>query len=133
LVSEFAAAGTDIEARSQADVDVVYVYQGTAEQGPMFFDSLDDSAVAIADPDAILYNAFAVEHGGWRQMFGVRSWIAGLRATRKGHRINRKIGDPWTMPTIVAVRNGRIVGAFRGEHAGDHPDVRRLLTELETS
>ncbi len=64
-------------------------------------------------------------------MFGLRSWIAGVRATTKGHLINRKIGDPWTMPTLFAVRNDHVIGEFRGRHAGDHPDLDRLIAEME--
>jgi len=99
----------------------------------MFFSGLDDRAIAIADPDGELYRAFAIERGGWREMFGVRSWLAGLRAARKGHLINRKIGDPWTLPTVIAVEDGVIVGEFRGEHAGHHPDIGQLLAEVEVS
>lgn len=96
----------------------------------MFFDRLDPQATAIADPNGELYELFDIERGGWREMFGLRSWIAGIRATAKGHLINRKIGDPWTMPTIFAVRGARIVGEFRGRHAGDHPDIDRLIADL---
>lgn len=107
------------------------MYQGSAEQGPMFFDGLDPDATAIADPDGELYRAFEVERGGWREMFGLRSWLAGLRATRKGHLINRKIGDAWTLPTVLVVRNEHVLAAFRGGHAGDHPDVEQLLATVE--
>ena len=89
----------------------------------MFFDALDPDAVAIADPDGELYRDFSIERGGWREMFGLRAWRAGIRATMKGHMINRKIGDAWTLPTVFAVRAGRIVGEFRGEHAGDLPEI----------
>ncbi|MFK7916759.1 MAG: AhpC/TSA family protein [Ilumatobacter sp.] len=111
---------------------MVFVYQGTADQGPMFFERLDSDAIAVADPDGELYEHFEIERGGWREMFGLRSWAAGIRATAKGHLINRKVGDAWTLPTIVAVRNERIVGEFRGRHAGDHPDVEQLFTTIET-
>lgn len=109
---------------------MVYVYQGTEAQAPRFFSELDPEAVAIADPDAELYRAFGVERGGWRAMFGVRSWLAGIRATLGGHRIGRKIGDPWTLPLVVAVSDGRITWEHRGTFAGDHPDVDAIRTEL---
>jgi hypothetical protein len=105
---------------------VAFVYQGTVEQGPMVFDRLFPGAVAIADPDGALYEAFGVERGGMKEMFGRESWACGLRAVRQGHFINRKIGDPWTLPTLFAVRDGHIVWEFHGRHAGDHPDVARL-------
>lgn len=99
----------------------------------MFFDRLDPQATAIADPEGELYALFGIERGGWREMFGLRSWAAGIRATAKGHLINRKIGDPWTMPTILAVRNARIIGEFRGRHAGDHPDIDDLIADLTST
>ncbi|MEM7288672.1 MAG: AhpC/TSA family protein [Actinomycetota bacterium] len=111
---------------------VVFVYQGTADQGPMFFDGRADDVEAIADPDATLHASFAVRRGGLREMFGLRAWRRGLTAVRRGHFINRKIGDPWTLPTVIAVADGRIVWQHRGRHAGDHPDVSaipQLLTE----
>ncbi len=109
---------------------MVFVYQGTVDQGPLFFDRLFPEAVAIADPQGDLYRAFDVERGGLRAMFGLESWRCGVRATLQGHRIGRKIGDPWTLPTLFAVRNGHIIWEHRGEHAGDHPpvaDIPRML------
>ncbi len=105
---------------------MLYVYQGSSRQGPMFFDALDPDAVAIADPEGVLYAAFAVPRGGMREMFGLRAWLAGVRATVRGHVIGRKIGDPWTLPAVYAVTSGTIVGEFVGAHAGDHPDPAAL-------
>jgi len=92
----------------------------------MFFDRLFPGAVAIADPTGELYRRLGVERGDLRAMFGPASWSCGIRAVRQGHRIGRKIGDPWTMPTIFAVRDRTIVWEHRGRHPGDHPDVARL-------
>jgi hypothetical protein len=92
----------------------------------MFFDRLFPGAVAVADPEAALFAAFEVERGGMLQMCGPDAWRCGLRAARQGHRIGRKIGDPWTLPTIVAVRGGHVVWEHRGRHAGHHPDVAEI-------
>lgn len=109
---------------------MVYVYQGTVADGPKFFDALDPDARAIADPSGELYAAFAVGRGGWREMFGVRAWRAGIVATLKGHRIDRKIGDPWTLPTMFAIDGDRVIWEFRGQHAGDHPHVASIAAEV---
>ncbi len=109
---------------------MVYAYQGTVADGPKFFDHLDAEARAIADPSGDLYAAFAVARGGWREMFGVRAWRAGLAATLAGHRINRKVGDPWTLPSMFAIDGDRVIWEFRGEHAGDHPDVASIPAML---
>lgn len=110
---------------------MVFVYQGTTDQGPMFFDRLFPGARAIADPEGALYTAFGVARGGLREMFGADAWRCGLRAVRQGHFVGRKIGDPWTLPTVLAVRDRMIVWEHRGEHAGDHPDVRAIPRLLE--
>ncbi len=105
---------------------MVFVYQGTIDQAPQFFDRLDPEAVAVADPDGVLFRVAGVERGGWREMFGLRSWLAGIRATLGGHRIGRKIGDPWTLPLVLAVVGDRVVWEHRGTHAGDHPDLEAI-------
>ncbi len=96
----------------------------------MFFDRLDRDAVAVADPDADLYRSAGVERGGWRAMFGLRSWVAGVRATLRGHRIGRKIGDPLTLPLVLGVVDRTIIWEHRGTHAGDHPDVDAIPAAL---
>lgn len=108
----------------------MFVYQGRVDQAPTFFDRLDPAAVAIADPDGDLYRAVGVERGGWRAMFGLRSWLAGIRATLQGHRIGRKIGDPWTLPVVLAIDGGAVVWEHRGTHAGDHPDLDAIPDRL---
>ena len=97
----------------------------------MFFDDHIGDVEAIADPHGALYAAFAVRRGGVREMFGLRAWMRGLRAVSKGHFVNRKIGDPWTLPTVLALRHGEIVWEHRGTHAGDHPDVGAIPSLFE--
>lgn len=105
---------------------VVFVYQGTTEQGPMFFDRLFPGARAIADPGGDLYASFGVARGGLKEMFSPAAFRCGITAARQGHRIARKVGDPWTLPTVFAVRDRAIVWEHRGDHAGDHPDVAAI-------
>ncbi|MEL6981945.1 MAG: AhpC/TSA family protein [Actinomycetota bacterium] len=109
---------------------MVYIHQGTKAQTPPFVERLDPDSVTVADPDAELYQAFGVDGGGWRAMFGLRSWLAGIRATFRGHRIGRKVGDPWTLPLVVAVRDRQVVWEHRGTFAGDHPDVDTIPTKM---
>ena len=97
----------------------------------MFFDRHIDDVEAIADPDGRLYRTFGIERGGVREMFGLRAWWRGLQAVSKGVFINRKIGDPWTLPTVIAVHDGAVVWEHRGTHAGDHPDVDAIPDMLE--
>jgi hypothetical protein len=123
---------TDLAQAARAaavDPSVVFVYQGTPQQGAEWFAGLPESMRAIADADKVLYRAFDVERGGLGAMFGPGAIACGLRASRKGHRIGRKVGDPWTLPLAVAVRGGAVVWEHRGRHAGDHPDAATLLAQ----
>lgn len=44
-----------------------------------------------------------------------------------GDRIGaRGRADGWTLPTMVRIRNGKVVWEHRGTPAGDHPDLAAL-------
>ena len=107
---------------------VIHVVMGDPEQGEAFVDAhtplrLRGTARAIADPGQMLYRAFAVPRGGWREMFGLRSWVAGLRATASGKFIGARIGDGWTLPVWVVIVDERVLWRWVGTHAGDRPDI----------
>ena len=86
--------------------------------------------VAIEDPDAELYRAFEIRRGGFREMFGLRAWIRGIVAFLRGNRIGRKVGDGWTLPTVIGIDGGSIVWRHDGEHAGDHPDLGTIPASM---
>jgi hypothetical protein len=81
------------------------------------------TAVGIADPDQVLHRAFEVPRGGWREMFGLRSWVAGARATMRGKFIGAKVGDGWTLPVWTVIDGDRVLWRWDGTHAGDRPDL----------
>lgn len=109
----------------------VFVFMGSPEEGRAFIDGQWPGASGIADPDKTLYDAFSVPRGGWREMFGFGSWIAGVRATLKGKLIGRRHGDPWTLPVFAVVDGNEVVWRHVGTHAGDHPrldDISRSIS-----
>ncbi|MEM9204298.1 MAG: hypothetical protein AAGC53_21870 [Actinomycetota bacterium] len=108
----------------------MYVHQGLLADDRTWFPIDDPDVVAIEDPDAQLYRAFEIRRGGWREMFGLRAWRRGVVSFLKGNRIGRKVGDGWTLPTIVGIRDGSIVWRHDGGHAGDHPDVGTIPTAM---
>ena len=109
------------------DTRVVLVHQGSDDEFDQTLRPLWPEAAAVSDPDASLYAAWSVERGGFRAMFGLRSWLAGIPAFLRGNRIGWKgKADGWTLPTIVRLRAGEVVWMHRGTHAGDHPDLGGL-------
>lgn len=110
---------------------VIHVFMGDPEQGEAFLDAhtpahLRGTARGIADPDQVLYRAFAVPRGGWREMFGLRAWIAGLRAASRGKFIGAKVGDGWTLPVWAVIEGDRVTSRWVGEHAGDRPELSAI-------
>ncbi|MEO1056797.1 MAG: hypothetical protein AAFY28_07775 [Actinomycetota bacterium] len=81
------------------------------------------TAVAIADPEQVFHRAFAVPRGGWREMFGLRAWVAGVRATLRGKFIGAKVGDGWTLPVWMVLDGDQVQWRWVGTHAGDRPDL----------
>jgi hypothetical protein len=99
----------------------IFVFMGTPDEGEAFLDDHWPGASGIADVDKVLYEAFSVPRSGWREMFGLGPWIAGIRATLKGKLIGRRHGDPWTLPVFAVVDGDEIQWHYVGSHAGDHP------------
>ncbi len=108
------------------------MYQGTVVEGKAFFDRHWREARAVADAPQLLYAAFGIGQGGTRQMFGPAVWLAGVRATLKGHVGGRATGDPWTMPGLFLVLDDRILWRRDFRHAGDHPDFARIPAFLRS-
>ena len=94
---------------------------GEPDEGAAFLEAMWPGAAGIADPHKHLYDAFAVDRGGLKEMFGPAAAVCGLRAAAKGNFIGRKHGDPWTLPSFVLVDGSRVLWRFDGDHAGHHP------------
>ena len=105
---------------------VMFVFQGSVEQGLAFFGRWWPTARAIADPSARLYRAMGVRRGSAGQMIGLRVWGCGLRALGKGNFIGKAVGDPWLMPGAFLVHRGAVAWTHQFKHAGDHPDWRAV-------
>lgn len=113
------------------DASIVFVHQGSVDQGCGFFERLWPEARAVSDPERELYDAFGLGRGSLRQMFGPSVWRRGLEAFVKGHRIGLPVGDPWVMPGMVLVRDGRVTWRHTFTHAGDHPRLEDVEAALE--
>ncbi|MFW5691527.1 MAG: SelL-related redox protein [Chloroflexota bacterium] len=105
---------------------LLFFYQGTPEEGAVFFKRVWPEARAVSDIPKTYYNAFGIERGGLREMFGPVVWACGVRATLKGSFIGWKTGDPWTMPGMFAVQGDYVLWQHDFHHAGDHPDLATI-------
>lgn len=115
----------DVQKLAQDDPDfpaVIYLYQGTIDDGEAFFGWIAPGARAIADPDRVFYRAFGLERGGVGAVLGPQVWSCGMRASRKGHGVGKPVGDVWQMPGFFLVQGDRVLHEYRPRHIGDHPD-----------
>lgn len=109
--------------------EILFFYQGSVADGAAFFRRLWPEARAVADLAQTFYQAFGIQRGGMREMFGADVWACGVRAVAKGSFIGAPVGDPWMMPGLFLVREQQIVWHHQFRHAGDHPDFAQIAQE----
>lgn len=88
-----------------------------------------DDVHRYSDPYCALYEAFGLERGSLRQLFGFRVWWRGLLAGFvSGHGIGTLEGDGFRMPGAFVLHHGQIISAYRAETAADRPNYIELAT-----
>ncbi len=105
---------------------IVFLHQGTEEDGAAFFEHFWPEARAVADPERSLYKSFGLERGGLGELFGPSVVACGLRAAKKGHTLGKPVGDVFQMPGLFLVMRGDVVWHHDFAHAGDHPDFTKI-------
>ncbi len=80
------------------------------------------------DPVCALYEAFGLEMGGFRQLFGLKVWMRGFNAWISGHGIGALNGNGFRMPGTFLIHRGKIVRSFRHATSADRPDYVQLAT-----
>ncbi len=87
----------------------------------------------LADPDKDGYRAFGLKRGSAMEVMGPATWGAGLRAFRKGHRVESPGDDVFQMPGTFIIDSASVVRFARyARHSGDHPKAAELLAALAT-
>ena len=105
---------------------VVFVHQGTVEEGEDFFATFWPDARAIADPEREFYALFGLAEGTFGQLLGLRVIGAAVKSMIKGNGVGKAVGDVKTMPGAFLFEGGEIVWRHDYRHAGDHPDFLAL-------
>ncbi len=109
---------------------IVLVFQGTAKQGDALLTKLWPDAPLIADPDQTFWKALDVQRAPFRELFGLKVWMAGLRSFLRGHFIGKPVGDPLLAPAAFLVHGGKVQWRFTPEHAGDLAGEEELTAAL---
>lgn len=106
--------------------DILFVYQGSVEDGADFFNRLWPEARAASDPERELYAAFGLERGGIKELFGAEVVACGIRAARKGSFVGTPVGDTRMMPGAFLVQANQILWQHNYRHIADHPDFAKI-------
>ena len=104
----------------------IYFHLGDLEQGDAFFSALAPEARAVSDPKLRFYDALGVPKAAKLQLIDPRVWACGIRASRKGHKAGRPVGDPFVMPGLFLVEEDRISWKFIPDHMGGLPRLAEI-------
>lgn len=88
----------------------------------------------LADPQRRGYKTFGLKRGNlWSVLLNPAVLRRGFQAGRKGHHIEKIVGDAFQMPgTFIIDREGIVRYANYASHAGDHPPAASLLAALRS-
>lgn len=86
-----------------------------------------ENAYRVSDPDRTLYRKFGLKRGTFRQLFGLKVWWRGFRASIiNRHGVGWAKTDSFQMPGVFLFEQGQIVQAFRHNSAADRPNYESL-------
>ena len=100
---------------------------GSPDAGERFFDKRWPEARAVSDPTKALYAGFGLERARASQLFGLKTFVAGLKAAARGHGIGRPVGDPIMMSGWFLVAGSDVTW----EHVHGHAGSERRFEEAE--
>ncbi|MFN2200569.1 MAG: AhpC/TSA family protein [Caldilineaceae bacterium] len=110
------------------DLKILFVYQGTVDQGNVFFQQLWPEARAVSDPSKYLYQAFGLERASLREIIGPEVAACGIRAMKNGSFGGRPVGDTRMMPGAFLVDGEEILWRHDYRHIADHPDFEQVVS-----
>jgi len=86
-----------------------------------------NNPIHISDPRCELYSQFGLAKGTISQLMGLKTWVRGFQAKKKGIKFSSKaVGDSLQMPGIFMIFNGKIIDYYIHRKASDRPDYNKL-------
>lgn len=123
--------------RTTADIpnypNILFVYQGTAEDGEWFFGKLWPEARAVSDEKREFYTGFGIKRASTMELLGPSVVACGVRAAAKGHIVGVPKGDTTLMPGLFLVQGEQIVWQHSFSHIADHPDWKKVMKKMPAS
>lgn len=104
---------------------IIFVHQGTIEQGNEFFDKFWKNQIHISNTDLSLFHFFKIRIGKIKDTLGIRTFIKGIISFFKnGFKIwqTKQIGDKYMLSGTFLFQKGKLIWAHRAKYAGDEPN-----------
>lgn len=105
---------------------IVFVHMANADRATSFFQHYWPDALAIGDPQQLLYKAFEIRLGGLRQFFKRDVW--------KAYWANRSFGIGWPSgntlrdPGAILMSGKQILYSQHAEHFGTQVDISIIVS-----
>lgn len=127
-LADLAACREQIE---QLGCRIALIHMLDDGQAEEFFSSYGLGDVSrISDGEQKMYQMFGLDRGSWRQLFGLKVWFRALTAGLfSGHGLGAVRGNPFQMPGVFVLHQGRIVTAFQHDSASDRPDYLAMIRQ----
>ena len=111
----------------ESGLNPVFVHMSEEATAEGFFEKYQLKGVAhISDPDLSLYEYFGLSKGTFGQLYGLKTWVRGLKAgIIDGHgspKLKKGWGDYTQMPGLFILKNNEIKAKFGHKTASDRPD-----------
>lgn len=128
-----AALGAGAKEIEAAGGHIVAVTQGEPQQAQALCDRFQVPFPCLADPRRSSYKAFGLKRGSMVQVLGPTVMFRGLQAARKGHFVEKVVGDAFQLPgTFIIDGDGVVRYARYAAHAADHPAIGELVEALHS-
>lgn len=107
---------------------VVFVHMGTPRKGEEFFTNYWPAALALGDPQQLIYRQFGIGIGSVRQFFQPGVWKAFLAA--RSHGIGFPNGNTMRNPGAFLILGGQVAWTQPIEHFGTLVNIAALREVL---
>jgi hypothetical protein len=111
---------------------IIFVHQGTIEQGNEFFQKFWKNQIHISNTDLSLFYFFKIRVGKIKDTLGIRTFVKGIISLFKnGFKIwqTKQIGDKYILSGTFLFQKGKLVWAHRARYAGDEPNWKILTSK----
>ncbi len=107
------------------------VTQGNRQQAQALCDRFHAPFPCLSDPKREGYKTYGLKRGSVWEVMGPSAIARGLEAARKGHFVERVVGDAFQLPgTFIIDRDGIVRYAKYARHSADHPKTSELVEAL---